>query len=617
MTALAGGILFLVCGISAGSFASRYDGLPGAGELIGDAEKSRKIEVCGARALKVDTLSNFDDRATGWFPGRAKILADPHEALLAKLILIQKAKRSVDVSTFIFSSDEASMAILDALRLALLRGVNVRFMIDGAGSFGEALTGQYRHLRTLLLARKEMAKAGLHVGTVDVVVFHPMFRLYTALSNLKERFFDEVDVKSETALNWNRRSHDKIFMIDRESREDAIAIVGGRNIDMNYYVYPKASQDTYEDLEVIVANDPSAPSEDDARTVGGSVGRNFQNLFCSKGNLWLSLQRFGDLIDKLPGEKLSDRHSRKALLKMEGAYARIVSDPLLRSLYSKMTGKSGFDYFERGFVTAKLSPGNEIQNLKRLAADVFVDPNAPFIEKLYNGDSIDHQVRQLIRSAVKTIDICSPYIFLSQSERDCLKKWVMDRPGRRIRILSASTVTSDSPSTFAAFHYESAPELLREGPYRCEDPTTHEISEGVFNNRGSKIQVYQFGRLDNLVFKNGTVRDHLGQFVKQRIFYGKLHGKFGVIDGRYSFIGSHNLDQRSRRLNSETAFFLDSPKIAEDTTREFEKLLAQSYLFEDPDLRIMNERGELESEKSQTSLFLFISKYFPAIGYAN
>lgn len=586
----------------------------GSEELMSESQKQRKIEVCGARALDIDTLSNFDDRSTGWFPGQAKLLANSHEALLAKLLLIEQAKTSVDISTYIFTPDETAVAILDELRMAILRGVNVRFMIDAGGSIAETLTDQYRHFRALLLARKEMVNAGLKPGTVDIVIFHPLGRARTFLSNFKDRFINEVDVASETALNLDRRSHDKILIVDKESRQDAVAIVGGRNIDNHYYAYPEKDDGTYADLEVLLMNDPRSK---DSRTLENTLGKYYQNLFCSKGNAWIDLKDFGDTIENSVIGDWANSFSRNATIQIEGGAARMESDPILKDLYVKMKGRSGADFLQEGMENVRLSPGNEIQNLKRRALDVFVDPNAPFVEKLYNGDSVYQQIRRLIRKADKSIDICTPYIFIPRNERECMKKWVMEKPGRTIRILSSSKATSDSTLTLTSFELESVPELLKEGPYRCVDPMTHVISEGVFNNSNSRIQIYQFGKLNNRMFTQGTIRDHLGRIVHPSEYYGKLHAKFGVVDGRYSFIGSHNLDQRSRHLNSETAFFVDSPKIAADTTRFFETLVQKSYLYGDPDLELMNEREELSNRKKVMSVLGFINKHFPEAGFAN
>lgn len=43
-----------------------------------------------------------------------------------------------------------------------------------------------------------------------------------------------------------------------------------------------------------------------------------------------------------------------------------------------------------------------------------------------------------------------------------------------------------------------------------------------------------------------------------------LHSKTAVVDRRYVFIGSMNLDPRSARINTEMGAFVDSPELAAD-----------------------------------------------------
>ena len=50
---------------------------------------------------------------------------------------------------------------------------------------------------------------------------------------------------------------------------------------------------------------------------------------------------------------------------------------------------------------------------------------------------------------------------------------------------------------------------------------------------------------------------------------GLMHAKFAVVDRRLSLVGSHNLDPRSERLNSESALVYESPALAEQLARRF------------------------------------------------
>src|SRR5258708_4929394 len=112
---------------------------------------ARKIAVCGQASVVNDTVSNFTSAKTDWFPGQAKVLVDPHEAFLAKILLIQKAKTSIDISTYIFTVDDATNALMSELEKAMLRGVNVRMSVDEEGSLTNLVSDRYSHLRSLLL----------------------------------------------------------------------------------------------------------------------------------------------------------------------------------------------------------------------------------------------------------------------------------------------------------------------------------------------------------------------------------------------------------------------------------------------------------------------------------
>ena len=58
---------------------------------------------------------------------------------------------------------------------------------------------------------------------------------------------------------------------------------------------------------------------------------------------------------------------------------------------------------------------------------------------------------------------------------------------------------------------------------------------------------------------------------------GLMHAKFAVVDRRLSLVGSHNLDPRSERLNSESAIVYESAALAEQLASSFlERDLAAS-----------------------------------------
>ena len=53
-----------------------------------------------------------------------------------------------------------------------------------------------------------------------------------------------------------------------------------------------------------------------------------------------------------------------------------------------------------------------------------------------------------------------------------------------------------------------------------------------------------------------------------------LHAKYMVVDQRYVFIGSANLDPRSENLNTEIGIMVESPELARQTSQLFERSIS-------------------------------------------
>ena len=50
---------------------------------------------------------------------------------------------------------------------------------------------------------------------------------------------------------------------------------------------------------------------------------------------------------------------------------------------------------------------------------------------------------------------------------------------------------------------------------------------------------------------------------------GTTHSKYAVFDRRWAIVGSHNLDPRSEKLNSESAIAFESQSLASDLAATF------------------------------------------------
>ncbi len=110
---------------------------------------------------------------------------------------IKTAKISIWIESYIFNKGVLSSQILEALREAVQKGVRVRVMIDGFGSF-------FYPIKDILQARK---------NGIEIRIFRP-FPLSPAI-NIKDGF---IHFKKflKFISNLNRRNHRKMVIIDRE-----------------------------------------------------------------------------------------------------------------------------------------------------------------------------------------------------------------------------------------------------------------------------------------------------------------------------------------------------------------------------------------------------------------
>ena len=152
-------------------------------------------------------------------PGEAGFypIADGIDALASRLLLAERAERSIDAQYYLIKNDIVGHAFIGALLRAADRGVRVRLLVD------DIFTGGY-----------DAGMAGLDS--------HPNFeiRIFNPFARRSARFMDGITSFSRV----NRRMHNKSFTVDNQ-----ITIVGGRNIADEYF---GAREDAkFGDLDVI------------------------------------------------------------------------------------------------------------------------------------------------------------------------------------------------------------------------------------------------------------------------------------------------------------------------------------------------------------------------------
>lgn len=150
------------------------------------------------------TTNTSSSKETIFFDGEKYYQALQHD--------IATAKKTIDLETYIFQSDRDSLGkkIIDSLILAAQRGVNIRILVDGAGSasWGGQLT-------------KQLEKAG-----VKTRVFHPIpWRLWHwSRSVIRLPFLIKLIY---FIFKINTRNHRKVCIIDKK-----IVYVGSANISI-------------------------------------------------------------------------------------------------------------------------------------------------------------------------------------------------------------------------------------------------------------------------------------------------------------------------------------------------------------------------------------------------
>ena len=135
---------------------------------------------------------------SGFFP-----MSDGIDALASRLLLAERAERSIDAQYYLIKDDIVSHAFIYVLLRAADRGVRVRLLIDDmfTGGFDSGIAGLDSH------------------PNFEIRVFNPFARR-------SARFMDGITNFSRV----NRRMHNKSFTVDNQ-----ITIIGGRNIADEYF----------------------------------------------------------------------------------------------------------------------------------------------------------------------------------------------------------------------------------------------------------------------------------------------------------------------------------------------------------------------------------------------
>ncbi len=486
---------------------------------------------------------------------RVKLLGTRSEdalySLAAKIYMVEQAEHSVDAVYYIFKDDLVGKAFLGALCNAVQRGVDVRLLVDSLGSISidkNWFRALYQCQLNAGFIRNRDGELTTNRARVQVVIFNAISKVF---------------------VNINRRSHDKLMVVDGFVADKAIIVTGGRNMSLSYYginADGSPNPDTYLDGELLLR---PGESEVGTPTLGHVSELYFGLLNGYKNNKQISGRVGPDRQSVYPQREQS----------LKNALTKLKSLPLMAESLAAMP-----EFMNTGFRRGEVRLAHEFANLtnKRVVSEA--------VENLKNNpNSIMGLFARVESTQQKHVRIVSPYLFAARyygpdgevllDEAEEVRAWLAADPERTYEVITNSVLTSDNFSAQSVVDTDMAPRLLLNDEQRKLWEAGNETAESntrllesidwqaMLNN--PRLKVYETGRLDD---------SSLGGDVD----YGKLHAKYFLSD-RMGFLGTANFDYRSRLFNNEMGFFFISEALSRDLLEDFEYLKTRSYLWGSPE----------------------------------
>jgi cardiolipin synthase C len=467
--------------------------LGGCASLQPGANSPKAVSVALVHPEETRLGGKFDNAALAHAGASAfRIISVGVDGFLMRAQLIDAAERTLDLQYFIFRGDETGRLLTDALLRAADRGVRVRVLVDD----GDTVAGD-----------EQITALDAHPN-VQVRIFNPF--AYRGHSTLRRGL--------EFMLHASRldyRMHNKLLVVD-----NAVALVGGRNIGNQYFQM-----------------DPESQFADDDVFAAGPIAVRLSATFDEFWNSRFAISAAALERHQSSARALTDRRGRAAER----------SEQQLETLNS-----DGLDYAARiasGEPCASVLSGA----LPLVWAQAEVVSDSPDKKNIESGDRrgrlMARSVLKAARAAQSEVLIVTPYLVPAADEyallQDLRKRQV------QVHILTNSLESTPDPLAQAGYVKYRIP-LVKAGV------ELHELRALLGNTRGSG-QTAVVSRYGN---------------------YG-LHAKLYVFDREKLFIGSMNFDQRSKHLNTEIGVIIDSPELAQQTAMRFERMAqpANAYVL--------------------------------------
>ena len=294
--------------------------------------------------------------------------------------------------------------------------------------------------------------------------------------------------------------------------DNSLALVGGRNVGTQYFQV-----------------DPESQFADDDVFAAGPIAKRLSDTF---DEFWNS--RFAvpvAALGPIGGHSMSLRDQRERARWHPSALTEPTSDSA-QGYVTRIA--SGEPY--AGLVAGRLA-------LVWASAQVVCDsPDKKLVDEgTAPGRLLMNSVRAMIRRSNREVLVVTPYLVPADEELSALRE--LRRRNVTVRIVTNSFESNTDVLAHAGYSNFRRP-LLEYGVQLYEVRSRIENSHGS----GQPARLSRFGH------------------------YG-LHGKLIVFDRERLFVGSMNLDQRSKHLNTEVGLLIESSELAEQTATRFESMV--------------------------------------------
>ncbi len=369
------------------------------------------------------------------------------DGFLMRMQMINAAERTLDLQYFIFRGDDTGRLLTDAVLHAADRGVRLRVLIDD----GETVAGDH-----------QIAALEAH-RSIEIRIFNPFaYRGSSTLLRGTEFMFD--------ASRLDYRMHNKLLVVD-----NAVALIGGRNIGDQYFQM-----------------DPDSQFADDDMFAAGPIVRQLSATFDDYWNNSLSI----------PVQALSGERSSQATL---SEHREVLNDQ------TRQSKADGIDHMKR-VASGEPFAGITSGRLPLVWAHAEVVCDSPDKKKVENGEMVGRLMHRAVAEAAAAVHsellMVTPYLIPGNEGMQLFKD--LRQRNVRVRVLTNSLESSSVLLAQSGYMHYRVP-LLEMGV------ELYEIRSLLGNARGSG-QTTAISR-----YGNYSLHGKLFVFDRKRLFIGSMN----------------------------------------------------------------------------------------------